>query len=80
MEFTIESLRYRFPTHFERNTKNCYSSIILETLLNITEVKPAMILDKRTKKNRDTEPTIKYKTVDNKKGFLSKIIDKIRGL
>ncbi len=79
MEFTIESLRYRFPTHFEEILK-IVTVLYFGNVLNITEVKPAMILDKRTKKNRDTEPTIKYKTVAIKKGFLSKIIDKIRGL
>ncbi len=79
MEFTLESLRYRFPTHFDEILK-IVTVLHFGNVLNITEVKPAMILDKRTKRNRDIEPTIKYKTVAIKKGFLSKIIDKIRGL
>ncbi len=78
-EFTLESLRYRFPTHFDEILR-IITTLYFGNIVDIVERKPTIILDRRTKKESDVEPTIEYKTVTIKKGFLSKIIDKIRGL
>gem|GEM_PF-4094631 len=78
-DWTLQSLQYRFPTHFDEILK-AVAALYFGNIVDIVKRKSLISSNYKTSKTDGTETTIKYKTVVIKEGFLAKIINKIRGL
>ncbi len=78
-DWTLQSLQYRFPTHFDEILK-VVTALYFGNIVDIVKRKSSISSNYKTSKTDGTETAIKYKTVVIKEGFLAKIINKIRGL